>query len=131
MLLISKDELFERFVSHAYKVTYDRTSTEYGMTLTGIRQVIDEIDEGSLRQIFWERDMAISQLHDLGYGFGEKIRKGDMISRQAVHYTIKNLLCDVPFGDYETGFNDALLTFDSLLKNLPSIGCEVNDDVGD
>lgn len=32
-----------------------------------LRQVID--------QIKWERDIAIQQLHDLGYAFGEKIKE--------------------------------------------------------
>ena len=39
-----------------------------------------------LDQIKWERDIAISQLKDLGYGLGEKPRTdGDLISRQAVN----------------------------------------------
>lgn len=37
-----------------------------------------------VEQIKWERDTAIQQLKDLGYGLGEKIRTdGDTISRQA------------------------------------------------
>ena len=30
---------------------------------------------GSIEQILWERDLAISQLTELGYGLGEKISK--------------------------------------------------------
>ena len=29
---------------------------------------------GAIEQIKWERDMAIQQLNELGYQFGEKIR---------------------------------------------------------
>ena len=32
---------------------------------------------GALPQIQWERDIAIDQLHELGYEFGEKIRAED------------------------------------------------------
>ena len=33
---------------------------------------------GSIEQIIWERDMAITQLKELGYKLGQKInRKGD------------------------------------------------------
>ena len=30
---------------------------------------------GAYEQIKWERDVAISQLQELGYGFGEKIKE--------------------------------------------------------
>lgn len=32
---------------------------------------------GAYKQVAWERDIAIEQLHDLGYEFGEKIREAD------------------------------------------------------
>lgn len=32
---------------------------------------------GSFEQINWERDLAIAQLHELGYQLGEKIREND------------------------------------------------------
>lgn len=42
-------------------------------------------------QVRWERDVAIAQLKELGYEFGEKIRTdGDTISRQAVLDAIEN-----------------------------------------
>ena len=45
----------------------------------------DLISKSVFDQIKWERDVAISQLHDLGYELGEKPRTdGDLISRQAV-----------------------------------------------
>lgn len=31
---------------------------------------------GAIEQIRWERDVAIEQLHELGYEFGEKIDRG-------------------------------------------------------
>ena len=32
---------------------------------------------GAYKQVAWERDIAIEQLHELGYEFGEKIREAD------------------------------------------------------
>lgn len=32
---------------------------------------------GAYKQVAWERDIAIEQLHDLGYEFGEKIREAE------------------------------------------------------
>lgn len=32
---------------------------------------------GSFEQIIWERDIAIEQLHELGYNLGEKISHKD------------------------------------------------------
>jgi hypothetical protein len=43
------------------------------------------VSRGVFEQVRWERDIAISQLKKLGYGFGEKIEPcEDVISRQAV-----------------------------------------------
>ena len=39
---------------------------------------------GAIEQIQWERDMAIKQLHDLGYGLGEKPREEVNNSSQEV-----------------------------------------------
>jgi len=40
-------------------------------------------DRELIEQLRWERDIAIQQLKDLGYGLGEKPRTDDTISRQA------------------------------------------------
>lgn len=50
-----------------------------------IAEIIDSILEdyknkyvsiGAYKQVMWERDIAIKQLHELGYGLGEKIKDG-------------------------------------------------------
>ena len=44
-------------------------------------------------QCAWERDIAIGQLRELGYGLGEKIRTdSDTISRQKVKYKLTALV---------------------------------------
>ncbi len=43
------------------------------------------VSEGVYEQVAWERDVAIEQLKELGYGFGEKIRYDDnAVSRKEV-----------------------------------------------
>ena len=55
----------------------------YEQALLEIREMLEAQPETD--QIRWERDTAIQQLADLGYGLGEKPRAdGDCISRQAV-----------------------------------------------
>ena len=76
-----------------YTSAYDTASIEDLMAFDMATNALGAID-----QIQWERDMAIKQLHDLGYGLGEKPREdannsnqevkkssdGDTVSRQAV-----------------------------------------------
>lgn len=51
---------------------------------------VNDMPSVSIEQIRWERDMAISQLRELGYSLGEKMRTdGDIISRQAAIDEIK------------------------------------------
>lgn len=49
------------------------TEAEY-LQLKDAKKSKDRIEglEGACRQFMWERDVAISQLKDLGYSFGEK-----------------------------------------------------------
>ena len=50
----------------------------------------DYVSRAVVEQIIWERDTAIWQLRQLGYGFGEKMRTdGDLISRQAAIDAVK------------------------------------------
>jgi hypothetical protein len=49
----------------AYEI-YDEDVTAFDMATNAL---------GAIDQIQWERDLAIKQLHDLGYGLGEKPRE--------------------------------------------------------
>lgn len=45
----------------------------------------DTVSRGAYEQVMWERDVAIGQLKELGYGLGQKIEPcDDAISREAV-----------------------------------------------
>lgn len=72
--------------------------------------------DGLMEQYKWERDIAISQLKDLGYEFGEKPRKsdvGDMISRQEILRAFEEMCSCTDYGWDERDFRD-------LIKNMPS-----------
>lgn len=40
-----------------------------------IKVLEEDVPRGAYEQVRWERDVAIEQLKELGYGLGEKIRK--------------------------------------------------------
>lgn len=55
----------------------DRANT-YGEVMRIVNQLAEEYKDKyvmreTLNQYMWERDIAVSQLRDLGYGFGEKV----------------------------------------------------------
>lgn len=51
-----------------------RGYTRYEQELSG-----DVVSRGVFEQVMWERDVAIEQLKDLGYGLGEKPKTGHWI----------------------------------------------------
>ena len=54
----------------------------------------ESVSIGVFEQVKWERDVAIQQLKELGYGLGEKIRTDeDCISREAVIEILSNYGC--------------------------------------
>lgn len=66
-----------------------------------------------LDQYKWERDIAIQQLKELGYGFGQEPKTdGDTISRQAVIKELRKRLD----ADYVDAYD-----FLEFLKRLPSV----------
>ena len=50
----------------------------------------DTVSRGVFEQVRWERDIAIEQLHELGYELGQKIEPCDAISRQAVRHILNH-----------------------------------------
>ena len=81
---------------------------------------------GAIDQIQWERDIAIKQLHDLGYGLGEKPRDDNSSSDKlikasdAVDVVAKH---SALYGDGEISTDDGeALLYDimSEIMNLPS-----------
>lgn len=49
------------------------------------QQPSDTVSRGAFEQVMWERDVAINQLKELGYGLGQKVEPCDnAVSRKAV-----------------------------------------------
>lgn len=64
-----------------------------------------------IEQLRWERDTAIQQLKDLGYGLGEKPKPDDTISRQAAINALYEK-CMMPIW--------CKVLVEKMLKDLPS-----------
>ena len=80
MRLIDGDALLKTIEKHCYQVQYDRTSIEKGMTLTGIRQAINEQPEavGRCKDCKWYNDRERT-CNDL-MGFGRYWKPDDFCS---------------------------------------------------
>ena len=68
------------------KLPTDYCGGYVGLDKKEVLQIIDSIgneprksmvSRAAYEQIMWERDVAIQQLQDLGYGLGEKPREGE------------------------------------------------------
>ena len=81
------------------------------------------IEPRSIEQICWERDLAIQQLADLGYGLGEKTRTdGDCISRQAVIEALVKAIRENPYYDSDEAINGlGVCDVRVILNDLPSV----------
>lgn len=73
---------------------------------------------GAYKQVAWERDIAIKQLHDLGYEFGQKIDSNDVIvSNLAKAYALNIKRCGVDItGKLETATQNAAALNQAYLR---------------
>ena len=96
----------------------------------GFAWICQPIDEAikvlsSIEQIRWERDVAIEQLKELGYGLGEKIRTSkDTISREETLNVMHALMDNARIGeeddDYET-LDDIKEQYLEIVKGMVSV----------
>lgn len=108
-----------------YTSAYDTASIEDLMAFDMANNAL-----GAIEQIQWERDLAIKQLHDLGYGLGEKPREDNSSSDKlikasdAVDIVAKHSAL-YGNGEITTDEGEALL-YDimSEIMNLPSAQSE-------
>ena len=72
--LISEQAVIDR-LSHWYSdmLEIGKEQEDLVDVIKAIPSAEPTIHEKTLRQVMWERDIAIEQLKELGYGFGEKI----------------------------------------------------------
>ena len=83
---------------------YNKNKLPATMFIEEVIKILEQEPSGetvsleAFKQVKWERDIAIEQLKELGYGFGQKIESsGDAISRQAVYEQIN---CWIGSGEY-------------------------------
>ena len=61
---------------------------------TSKQYLSDTVSRGAFEQVMWERDVAIGQLKELGYGLGQKVEAcDDAVSREAVIEILENYGC--------------------------------------
>ena len=76
---------------------------------------------GVFEQVKWERDIAIKQLKELGYGFGEKIRTDeDCIRREDALMTLT--------GEWTEPTDELIYRFIKRIKNLPPVKPKFTDE---
>ena len=66
----------------------------------------------TLEQIMWERDIAIEQLKELGYGFGEKIRQADEFIPMSVIEDIRQEILENRNWHFNHGQEDMAMLLD-------------------
>ena len=91
-------------------------------TLAKVQELVDLLESkeggvvGVLEQIRWERDVAISQLAELGYGFGEKAKDGDTISRKAVEMALTGNITGMTIEEYISMVSERIRNIGSTEK---------------
>ena len=84
---MTREQIITR-VKHSSMYIDDRETADYIINALE-QQPYDCVSLGVYKQVMRERDIAIEQLRELGYEFGEKIRTSDdCVSREQVVKTV-------------------------------------------
>ena len=68
-------------IKRAYQLDKsDEWAVDMAIAALSVEPCKDTISRGVFEQVMWERDVAIEQLKELGYGLGEKPKTGHWIS---------------------------------------------------
>lgn len=101
------------------------------MAISALQAQEETVSRKVYEQISWERDIAVMQLKDLGYGLGEKIRTdGDTISRQDAIECLEHLsACDEPFVEIGTDDETFIRKYEAIteISDLPSAQSQYTD----
>ena len=82
---MTREEAINKWVIPSIKNTWNEKKCDEIIKALEQEPSNDMVSRRVFEQVMWERDIAISQLKELGYGFGEKIEPcKDAIRRQAV-----------------------------------------------
>ena len=82
-VLISKNALLEEF-EWLLSVVNESSKDEVRDVIQRINNApaVDAVPRGLFEQYKWERDVAISQLEDLGISFGQKVEYANVVSKE-------------------------------------------------
>jgi hypothetical protein len=72
------DRMFKKIIERIEELNITDIDVLQEKAIEIVEQVSDEckdkyVSMGVYKQVAWERDIAIKQLHELGYEFGEKV----------------------------------------------------------
>lgn len=93
--LISEQELLKHFNPREDWVVVQTIKTIPSAEPSG-----DVVSRGVFEQVMWERDVAIEQLKDLGYGLGKKPKTGHWIEGGYDDYKLVCSECGYPRYEY-------------------------------
>ena len=99
------------------------------MAISTLEKQEETVSRKVYEQISWERDIAVMQLKDLGYGLGEKIRTdGDTISRQAAIDALEK----IPVREFKKtdGLLDALVSIGQVYRALKQLSSAQTEPCG-
>ena len=117
---------------HGEEVTIKGRREAVDTAISALQEQEETVSRKVYEQISWERDIAVMQLKDLGYGLGEKIRTdGDTISRRAAIDALDEQIkfCDNALCDFNISLKDeyavkvekaSLCAYKEILEDLPS-----------
>ena len=90
-----------------YKKMEEIDLGEIGLTaeMIGVNESSDKVDRSVFEQVLWERDVALNQLKELGYGLGEKPKTGHWIHLRVDMYECSE--CGCIHTSFEIGKCDA------------------------
>jgi len=113
---MTREQIITR-VKHSSMYIDDRETADYIINALE-QQPCDCISLEVYKQVIWERDIAIEQLKELGYEFGEKIRTSDdCVNRQATLDAIIKELC-IKDESYLLPSEKAIY---NVVKNMPPV----------
>ena len=85
------------------------------LAIKAFERADSSVSASAYEQVKWERDVAIDQLKELGYGLGQKIKSDyNAVSREDVLELVRNSSLDLKYEDDNE-------TFQNEVKRLPTI----------
>ena len=115
---MTREQVITR-VKHSSMYIGDRETADYIINVLE-QQSYDCVSLGVYKQVMRERDIAIEQLRELGYEFGEKIRTSDdCVSREQVVKTVLDWYFNLLEGNETKDIVNLLDVLPSVIPTFP------------